>query len=77
MKGALPATVANIVPVAPLKPALASINDSCKYVGGVSRATFYKDFLPLLETVRFNGRHFVVVDSLDRLIASRKQGKAA
>jgi hypothetical protein len=53
-----------------LKPALAGITDSCKYLGGVSRAKFYSDLLPLLETVHFGTRHFVVVASMDRLIES-------
>jgi hypothetical protein len=59
-----------IVSTQPLKPALASIRDSCKYMGDVSRAKFYADILPLLETVHFGTRHFVVVASMDRLIAS-------
>jgi hypothetical protein len=58
---------------APLKPALASIQDSCSYMGGVSRAKFYADVLPKLETVKLGRRNFVVVSSMDRLIeASRR-----
>ena len=53
-----------------LRPALASIPDACKYLGDVSRAKFYADVLPLLETVHIGSRHFVVVASMDRLIAS-------
>jgi hypothetical protein len=55
-----------------LRPALASIPDACRYVGGVSRAKFYSDILPLLETVHIGTRHFVVVTSMDRLIAELK-----
>ena len=60
--------------VASLKPALASIKASCGYMGGVSRAKFYADILPLLETVKLGSRNFVVVASMDRLIeASRSK----
>jgi hypothetical protein len=55
-----------------LKPALASIPNSCKYMGDVSRAKFYADILPLLETVHFGKRHLVVVASMDRLIAAKR-----
>jgi hypothetical protein len=51
-----------------LKPALASIQDSCVYMGGISRAKFYSDILPQLQTVKLGRRHFVVVASMDRLI---------
>jgi hypothetical protein len=51
-----------------LKPALASIKASCDYMGGISRAKFYADILPLLETVKLGSRNFVVVASMDRLI---------
>jgi hypothetical protein len=60
-----------------LKPALASIPDACKYMGEVSRAKFYSDVLPLLETVHIGTRHFVVVASMDRLIATLLEGKNA
>jgi hypothetical protein len=52
-----------------LKPALASIQTACKYMGDVSRAKFYSDILPHLETVHVGARHLVVVASMDRLIA--------
>lgn len=55
----------------PLKPALASIRNACTYLGGVSRAKFYLDILPKLESVHLGARHFVVVASMDRLIATR------
>jgi hypothetical protein len=41
-------------------------------MGGVSRAKFYEDLLPHLETVHVGSRHFVVVESMDRLIAELK-----
>src|SRR5262245_47604378 len=53
----------------PLKPALASIPDACKYMGDVSRAKCYADVLPQLETIHIGTRHLVVVASIDRLIA--------
>jgi hypothetical protein len=53
----------------PLKPKLASISKSCDYLGGVSRSKFYAGILPHLETVHFGKRHFVVVESMDQLIA--------
>lgn len=58
--------------VSSLKPILASIKASCDYMGGVSRAKFYADLLPLLETVKLGSRHFVVVSSMDRLIEARR-----
>ncbi len=62
--------------VGPLKPALASIKASCDYMGGVSRAKFYADILPLLETVKLGNRNFVVVASMDRLIDTSRQPPA-
>lgn len=59
-----------------LKPALASIRASCEYMGGVSRAKFYADILPLLETVKLGSRNFVVVASMDRLIEARRRSQA-
>jgi hypothetical protein len=59
--------------VGSLTPALASIEASCDYLGGISRAKFYADILPLLETVRLGSRNLVVVASMDRLIASRSK----
>jgi hypothetical protein len=58
-----------------LKPALASIRDACKYLGGVSRAKFYADILPKLDTVHLDARHFVVVASMDRFITTRLESK--
>jgi hypothetical protein len=60
-----------------LKPALASIPDACKYLGDVSRAKFYSDVLPLLETIHIGTRHFVVVASIDRLIEKLKDAPTA
>jgi hypothetical protein len=52
-----------------LRPALTPIPDACKYMGKVSRAKFYADILPELETVHLGTRHLVVVASMDRYIA--------
>jgi hypothetical protein len=53
-----------------LTPALVSIPDAAKYMGGIGRSKFYTDILPLLETVKFGARRFVVVESMDRLLTS-------
>jgi hypothetical protein len=58
--------------VPPLKPVLASINAARAYMGGPSRSKFYADILPLLDTVKFGNRNFVVVKSMDRLIEARR-----
>ena len=63
-------------PPGALKPALASIGDSCLYMGGISRAKFYADILPQLETVKLGRRNLVVVASMDRFIeASRRRAE--
>lgn len=54
-----------------LKPALASIKAACEYMGGISRAKFYADILPHLETVKLGNRRFVVVRSMDEDIRRR------
>jgi hypothetical protein len=59
-----------------LKPTLASIKNACEYMGGISRAKFYADILPLLETVKLGSRNFVVVSSMDRFLeANRKRAR--
>ena len=63
--------------IRPPKHALASIKASCQYMGGVSRAKFYADILPLLETVKLGSRNFVVVASMDRLIEANRRSQAA
>jgi hypothetical protein len=60
-----------------LRPALADISGAIDYLGGPSRSKFYADLLPLLDVVRFGGRTFVTVESLDRLIASNLRTTAA
>ena len=60
-------------PPGSLKPALVSILDACAYLGGVSRAKFYADILPKLETVKLGRRNFVVVASMDRLIEANRR----
>jgi hypothetical protein len=42
-------------------------------MGGVSRAKFYADILPLVETIKFGKRNFVVVASMDRLIEANRR----
>jgi hypothetical protein len=56
-----------------LKPALASIEAGRSYMGKPSRGKFYADILPLLETVKFGRRNFIVVASMDRLIDARRK----
>jgi hypothetical protein len=56
-----------------LRPALASIEDSCAYLGGIGRAKFYSDILPKLETIKLGRRNFVVVASMDRLIETGRR----
>jgi hypothetical protein len=63
-----PDTDAVVAHDASLKPALASIKAACDHMGGISRAKFYADILPQLETVALGSRKFVVVSSMDRLI---------
>jgi hypothetical protein len=53
------------------KPALASIPAARRYMGSIGRSKFYADILPLLQTVKFGSWRFVVVKSMDRLIAER------
>jgi len=61
----------------PLKPRLVSIPNACRYMGDVSRAKFYADILPHLETVHFGTRHFIVVQSMDRFIAACRRRERA
>ena len=58
------------LPVAALRPALAGIPVAIEYLGKPSRSKFYADILPKLDVVRFGGRTFVTIASLDRLIAA-------
>jgi hypothetical protein len=46
-------TPAELKPTAdePHKPALMSIKDSCRYMGNPSRANFYANILPQLESI--------------------------
>jgi hypothetical protein len=62
-----------------LRPVLASINAARQYMGSPSKAKFYADLLPLLETVKFRDtdkRRWVVVSSMDRLIDERRAATA-
>ena len=56
--------------------ALMSIKDSCRYLGSTSRANFYANILPLLESVHIGKRHMIVVASMDRLIERLRAEKA-
>jgi hypothetical protein len=67
--------VSSIASVTPLRPALASTPDGCRYLGNLSRSRFY-ELLPLLDVVKIGARTFVTVDSLDRLIAANRQSGA-
>ena len=53
------------------RPALTSINDAAAYLS-LSRATFYRDVIQHVETVKLGKRNLVVVESLDRFIAARR-----
>jgi len=57
------------------KPGLMSIPDSCRYLGDISRAKFYADILPKLDTVRVGSRNLVVVSSLDRYICEHTRSR--
>ena len=53
--------------VDPLKPGLMSIADACRYLS-ISRAKFYADILPRLDSVPIGSRNLIVSISLDRYI---------
>jgi hypothetical protein len=57
------------VTVREISPALASVPEACKYLGGLSRAALY-EILDRLEKVKIGSRTFITVRSLDKLIAS-------
>ena len=57
---------------ATLPPILTSILDAAKRLG-VSRAYFYTDILPHLETVRLGSRNLVCTESIEAFVESRKQ----
>jgi hypothetical protein len=61
------------ITIAPLRPALASIPEACRYLGDPSRAKFYADILPKLDVVKLGARTMVTVESLDRLIAANRR----
>ena len=50
-----------------LKPRLLSIAHAARYIS-VSRAQFYKAWLPKVRTIHDGSRHLVDRESLDRLI---------
>jgi hypothetical protein len=61
-----------VVVVDPLRPALASIPEACRYLGGLSRSRLY-ELLPNLDVVKFGARTLVTIGSLDRLIAANRR----
>jgi hypothetical protein len=54
---------ATVVAVASLQPALASIPEACRYLGGLSRSRLY-ELIPHLDVVKFGARTFVSIESL-------------
>jgi hypothetical protein len=61
-----------VVAVASLQPALTSIPDACRYLGGLSRSRLY-ELMAHLDVVKFGVRTFVTIASLDRLIEANKR----
>ena len=64
-----------LVAVSSLQPALASIPEAGRYLGGLSRSRLY-ELLPHLEVVKFGARTLVTIGSLDRLIAANTRPAA-
>lgn len=58
--------------VPPLKPKLVSIEAGRQYMGGISRAKFYEDVLPVVDIVKIGSRTFIVIESMDRLIEAKR-----
>jgi hypothetical protein len=52
-----------------LRPRFVSIQEAADYLG-ISRATFYKDRLSKVKTVRYGRRNLVDLESLDELADS-------
>jgi hypothetical protein len=42
-------------------------------MGSPSRAKFYADILPFLQTIKFGRRNFIIVASMDELIKARRK----
>lgn len=66
--------------LAEMKPRLLSIQHAARYVS-VSRATFYRDWLPKVRSIKRQGddrraRRYIDRESLDRLIDEMLDGKA-
>jgi hypothetical protein len=60
----------------PFQPALMSVADAQRYLGGVSRTQLYVSYLPRLETVKLGSRRMITTASLDALIAAAMQEQA-
>jgi hypothetical protein len=70
------AEVDSFVAVTPLRPALASIRDACRYLGDLSRSRVY-ELMPHLDVVHIGARSFITVESLDRLISVSRRAAVA
>jgi hypothetical protein len=68
--------VASLVAITPLRPALASIREACRYLGDLSRSRLY-ELMPHLDVVHIGARSFVTVESLDRLISVNRRTAVA
>jgi hypothetical protein len=56
-------------PLLPIKPAAMPIwPDACRYVGGISRAMFYKSVKPFVDFVEIGTRQLPTIESLDRFV---------
>ena len=71
----MPAKIPDQSKAAPaLKPFPLAIEPAADYAG-VSRNTFYLEFIPYIETLYIGRRRFVVVESLDAFIEDLRAGR--
>ena len=63
----------SVLAVVPVRPALASIPNACRYLGDLSRSKFYADILPRLDVVKLGNRTFATLESLDRVVAANRR----
>jgi hypothetical protein len=70
----MPAKTADELKAAEPTPKLMAINPSVRRAG-TSRATFYLEFLPFVETVQIGRRRLVVVASLNAFIEDLRAGR--
>jgi hypothetical protein len=64
--------VTNELTVAPLGTALLNIPNTILYLGSMSRAKFYADILPHLETIKIGKRTMIVKESIDKFINAHR-----